>query len=86
MELYTHRKNGRFVWLNGYKVVGDDGHHMLINREMLQAGGSTINHSKAMSFTRDEPKFRQTCVACAGGAIRHQGTVEKHFSVDQIIL
>lgn len=86
MEPYTYCKDLRLVWLDGYKIVGNDRHQVVINGEMLQASRPAIDHPQSMSFARSEPKLRQTCVASAGSTICHQSTIKKHFPIDKIII
>lgn len=83
---YTHGKDRRLIRFDGYKIVGNDCHHVVIDGEMLEASRPPINHPQSVSFSTSQPELGQTCVARARGAIRHQRTVGKHFSVDQVIV
>lgn len=53
------------VWLNGHKVVGDDGHVVAIKGELLNTLSTSVDETQSMNFSRSESEVGDTSIALA---------------------
>ena len=56
MGPYIQCKDCCLVWFDGYKIVGNDCHRVVVHGEMLQASRPAINHPQSML-----DKFSKRC-------------------------
>ena len=67
-------------------TICDNGHFVIIDGESLQGFRARVNESKAMYFPASEIERRDARILGAIDAHGLWGTIEDHFTVDQVVV
>lgn len=72
------------VWLDFDEVVGDDGHLVVVDAELLDTLGTGVDEAEEVLLARLEAEFRNTSVRRAG--VGGVSTWVVHLAVDQVVV
>lgn len=72
------------IRLDGYKVVGNDSHDVVINGKSLDCFSSSIDQPQSVGVSASELELGDPSVGRARDTDRSKGAVESHFPIDEI--
>lgn len=86
MEAYRESNNRGIVWFKRHKVIGYNGHCVIIDAELLNSRSACVYKTKSYPLPTGELESRETCVVCARSSVIRISAVEVHFAVDEIVV
>lgn len=83
---YGYGHHSSIVGLHRNKVVSDDGHHMVVNAELLDALRTRVEDAKKMGFAAGEMEFGEASVVGTFGSSCRVSAIEIHLAVDEVVV
>lgn len=82
---YSEAHDFSLIRLNGHKVICNDSHRVLINAELLDTFGPSVDQSQPVLVSRRELEFGKTSIVRARRSISDERAIVIHLAIDQIV-